>query len=107
VPTIKLRKDDRVQVMAGKDAGKEGRIVKVFIDKGKVMVEGVNRVKRHEKVRQSRAGAMQGGIVEKEAPVDISNVQLICGACSKPTRIGYRFDDANKIRICRKCGADL
>jgi large subunit ribosomal protein L24 len=101
---VKIKKGDRVKVIAGKDVGKDGVIMRVLPDKDKVIVEGVNIAKKHQ--RQTRA-TMQGGIIDKDMPIHASNVALICGSCGA-TRLGYRFDDAgNKIRICRKCKADV
>jgi large subunit ribosomal protein L24 len=101
---VKLKKGDRVKVIAGKDIGKDGVIMRVIPEKNKVIVEGVNIAKKHQ--RPTRV-TMQGGIIDKDMPINASNVALICGSCGA-TRIGYRFDDAgNKIRICRKCKGDL
>jgi large subunit ribosomal protein L24 len=101
---VKLKKGDRVKVIAGKDIGKDGVIMRVLPEKNKVIVEGVNIAKKHQ--RPTRA-TMQGGIIDKDMPLNASNVALICGSCGA-TRIGYRFDDAGKkIRICRKCKGDL
>ena len=101
---MKLKKGDRVKVIAGKDIGKDGVIMRVIPEKNKVIVEGVNIAKKHQ--RPTR-GTMQGGIIDKDMPIHASNVALICGNCGA-TRAGYRFDDAGKkIRICRKCQGDL
>jgi len=101
---MKLRKGDRVRVLTGKDRGDEGEIMRVFPEKGKVIVEGVNVAKKHQ--RAARA-TMQAGIIDKDMPMQASNVALICPSCG-PTRIGYRFDERhNKVRICRKCGGDV
>ena len=101
---MKLKKGDRVRVIAGKDLGKDGVIMRVIPDKNKVIVEGVNIAKKHQ--RPTRA-TMQGGIIDKDMPLDASNVALICGSCGA-TRVGYRIDDAGKkIRVCRKCQGDL
>ena len=101
---MKLKKGDRVKVIAGKDVGKDGVIMRVLPEKNKVIVEGVNIAKKHQ--RATRA-TMQGGIIDKDMPIHASNVALICGSCGA-TRLGYRFDDAGKkIRICRKCKADV
>ncbi len=98
---MKLKKNDYVQVMTGKDAGKKGRIMGVNPDTGRALVEGVNYVKRHTKPgRVDR----QGGIVQKEMPVDVSNLQYYCLKCNKPARVGFRFVSDNKVRICKKCG---
>lgn len=103
-----IRRNDRVEVLTGKDAGKQGRVIAVHRDKNKVLVEGVNRVKRHEKVRPARGrGGQQGGIVTKELPVDISNVALICRN-DGPTRVAFRTEpDGSKVRVCKKCESEL
>jgi large subunit ribosomal protein L24 len=101
---MKLKTGDKVMVIAGKDAGKESRIARVYPHKGKVLVEGVNTAKRHTKPTGS---TMQGGIIDRDMPIDVSNVMIICEKCG-PTRIGHRFDDKGaKHRTCRKCGGDL
>lgn len=104
----KIRKGDRVHVLTGKDAGKDGRVIAVHPAVGRVTVEGVNRVKRHEKVRPSaRGGGQEGGIVTKELPVNLSNVTLICHNCG-PTRVGFSVTgDGTKIRVCRGCEGEL
>ena len=104
---MKLKKGDRVRVRSGKDRGKEGEIMRVLPDKKKVIVDGVNVAKRHQ--RATRA-TMQGGIIDKDLPVHASSVAIICST-DGPTRVGYRFEDTGvgrrKIRICKKCGGDL
>lgn len=96
-----VKKDDLVQVIAGKEKGKSGKVVRVLPERGQVMVESLNVVKRH--TRPTRGGA-QGGIVEKEAPLDASNVQILCKACNKPARTGIRvLEDGSKVRFCKKC----
>lgn len=101
----KIRKGDRVGVLTGKDAGKQGRVIAVFPGDGKVLVEGINRVKRHEKVRPSRGrGGQEGGIVTKELPVDLSNVAIVCGTCGAPRRVGFKIEeDGTRSRVCKKC----
>jgi large subunit ribosomal protein L24 len=105
---MKLRKGDEVVVLAGKDIGKRGTITHVLPDRDKVIVTstaGINVVKRHTK---PKGATIQGGIIDKEMPIDASNVGLVCGSCHKATRIGYRFDDdGKKIRICRKCDGKI
>ena len=102
---MKLKKGDRVRVIAGKDLGKDGVIMRVIPEKNKVIVEGVNIAKKHQ--RPTRA-TMQGGIIDKDMPMPVSSVAIVCGACGEATRVGYRFDDQGaKVRICRKCGADI
>lgn len=100
---MKLREGDRVMVISGKDAGKESRIARVFPKKDKIIVEGVNTAKKHQK---PRGQTMQGGIIDKDMPIHVSNVMIICDDCG-PTRIGYRIDETGKHRICRKCGGEL
>lgn len=105
---MKVRKGDRVVVIAGRDAGREGTVIAAYPDRQRVLVEGVNMVKRHTKVRQGMSGAMEGGIVQSEAPIHISNVQLVDPATKKPTRVGYRFDgDGAKVRVARGSGRDI
>ena len=104
---MKIKKGDTVVVIAGKDKGAKGKVIAAFPRQDKVLVEGVNRVKRHERIRQTQRGSKTGGIVTQEAPVHISNVQIVDSE-GKPTRIGYRFDDAGqKIRVARSTGKDL
>ena len=101
---MKLKKGDRVRVLSGKDVGKEGEITRVLPERDRVIVDGVNVAKRHQ--RATRA-TMQGGIIDKDMPIHVSNVAIVCSACG-PSRIGYRFDgDGTKVRVCRKCGKDL
>ncbi|MEZ4598431.1 MAG: 50S ribosomal protein L24 [Syntrophotaleaceae bacterium] len=98
---LHVKKDDMVKVIAGKEKGKTGRVTRIFADKGRIVVENLNMVKRH--TRPSRANA-QGGIVEKEAPLNASNVLLLCGSCNQATRTGMRFlEDGSKVRFCKKC----
>ena len=102
---VKIRRDDNVEIIAGKDKGKRGTVVRVFEknNKVRVIVSGANLVKKAIK-RRSQQDA--GGIAEVEAPLDISNVALVCKKCG-PTRIGYKLDGDKKIRVCRKCGETL
>ena len=101
---MKLKTGDKVMVIAGKDAGKESRISRVLPKAGKVLVAGVNTAKRHTK---PTGQTMQGGIIDKDMPIDVSNLMIVCDECG-PTRIGHRFDDDDvKHRVCVKCGVDL
>ncbi|MDA8343294.1 MAG: 50S ribosomal protein L24 [Actinomycetota bacterium] len=101
---MRIRKGDRVQVLTGKDRGKRGEIARVFPAKGKVIVEGIHVAKRHAKPTNA---TMQGGIIDKFMPLAASSVAIVCSSCG-PTRIGVRIDDqGRKLRVCRKCGADL
>ena len=102
---MKVRKGDRVQVLAGKDRGREGEISRVIPGRNKVIVEGMNVAKRHQKATRD---TMQGGIIDKSMPIDASNVAVISPADGKPTRVGYRrTEEGQKVRICRRTGADL
>jgi len=97
-----IKKSDKVIVLAGKEQGKIGNVLKVDAVKGRAIVEKVNMVKRH-----SRTGSKgsKGGIIEKEAPIHISNLMLICNKCAEPTRIGTRIlEDQSRVRVCKKCG---
>ena len=100
----KIRKGDRVVVLSGKDRGREGVVSAVFPAKGTLLVDGVNVVRKHRKPNQ--AGVMQGGIIDKDMPIDASNVMIVCEECG-PTKIGQRFDERGKHRMCRRCGGDL
>ncbi len=101
----KIKKDDIVVVIAGKDKGKRGRVLRVFRDKGKVLVEGVNKAKKH--VRRI-SEELPGGIVEVEMPMDISNVMLYCEECKRGVRVGFRINpDGSKVRVCKICGSTL
>ena len=97
-----IRKNDNVVVITGKDRGKKGRVLKVLPEKNRLIVEGVNFIKRHTKPNPGRN--VKGGIVQREAALHASNVQLVCPECSEPTRIGRKvLGDGRKVRICRKC----
>ncbi|MBK9179610.1 MAG: 50S ribosomal protein L24 [Acidimicrobiales bacterium] len=101
---MKIRKGDRVRVLTGKDRGKEGTVMRALPAERKVIVDGVNVAKKHQKAKQA---TMQGGIIDKDMPLPVANVAIVCSSCG-PTRIGYRFDAAgDKVRVCRKCGGDL
>ncbi|NNF09735.1 MAG: 50S ribosomal protein L24 [Acidimicrobiia bacterium] len=101
---MKLKSGDTVRVMTGKDAGKEAKIAKVLPKKNKIIVEGVATARRHER---PRGQTMQGGIIDKDMPIDASNVQIVCST-DGPTRIGTRVnDDGTKQRVCVKCGEKL
>lgn len=107
----RIRKDDRVAVTTGKDRGKEGRVVKVFTDRDRVLVEGVNYVKKHQRLQQTARGVQEGGIIETEAPIHLSNVMPICPSCDRPTRVGFEEVEAgdrrSKTRVCRRCGGQF
>jgi len=104
---MKIKKGDTVVVIAGKDKGAKGKVIAAFPRRDKVLVEGVNRMKKHEKIRTTQRGSKTGGIVTQEAPIHISNVQIVDSE-GKPTRIGFRRDEnGQKVRIARSTGKDL
>jgi large subunit ribosomal protein L24 len=97
-----IKKNDKVIILSGKEQGKIGNVLKVDSEKERVIVEKINVVKRHSKPSAANA---QGGIIEKEAPIHISNLMIICNKCAEPTKVGKRIlDDGSKVRICKKCG---
>jgi len=102
---MKIRKNDTVIVIVGKDRGKTGKVRFAYPKDKRLLVEGVNFIKRHMRaVRQAR----QAGIIEREAPIPVSNVMLLCSKCNHPTRVGFRFlADGKKVRICHACGEVL
>lgn len=98
---LRVKKEDTVLVIAGKEKGKKGRVLAVLPSKEGVIVEKINIIKRHMKPNRKYT---QGGIIEKEAPIHISNVMLLCPKCNKPTRIGNKIlDGGKKVRVCKKC----
>ena len=99
----KIKRDDTVQVLAGKDRGKTGKVRRVLPDKGKAIVADINVVKRHQK--PGRAGARQAGIIDLEAPIHLSNLAVVCPKCGKATRVGRRIlEDGTRARYCKRCG---
>jgi large subunit ribosomal protein L24 len=98
---VAIRRNDNVVVTAGRDRGKRGRVLKVVPDRNRLVVEGVNIIKRHTRPNPQRN--IKGGIVEREGSLHVSNVQLVCPACGKPTRIGHSTQGDRKVRVCRKC----
>jgi large subunit ribosomal protein L24 len=106
---MKIKKNDHVIVIAGRDKGRTGLVIAAYPEKGKVLVQGVNVVKKNKKVTyQGRRGAKEGGITHEEAPIDVSNVQLADPESKKAVRVGYRIDeDGNKIRVARPSGRDI
>ena len=98
---MKIRKNDNVLVVAGKDKGKKGKVRFAHPEDNLVLVEGINFIKKHSK---ARGQVKQAGIIDLEAPIQVSNVRLICGKCNKPARVGFTFlEDGRKVRICRSC----
>lgn len=101
---MKIKKGDKVKILSGKDAGKTGKVDRVFVKKGEVLIEGLNLYKRHQK---PAGEGKQGGIVSLSRPFSVSEVALICAKCGIMTRIGYQIIGKDKIRICRKCKAQI
>ncbi len=101
---MNIKKGDTVYVITGKDKGKSGKVSAVYSDKNKVLIENVNIVTKHQKPKSQQD---KGGIVKKPAPIDGSNVMVVCPVCGKATRIAHKEIDGKKARICKKCGASL
>jgi large subunit ribosomal protein L24 len=97
-----IRRGDTVAVMAGKERGKRGKVLRIFRDSGRVLVEKINMIKRHQRPTQK---LRQGGIIERENPLALSNVLVVCGRCDRPVRTGIKvLADGRKLRVCRRCG---
>lgn len=104
---MKVKKGDTVLVIAGKDKGAKGKVIQAYPDRNRVLVEGINRIKKHTKVSTTQRGAKSGGIVTQEAAIHISNVMVVDGD-NKPTRVGKRVDDEGRnVRVARRTGKDL
>jgi large subunit ribosomal protein L24 len=102
---MRIRKGDRVRVLTGKDRGKEGEVSRAIPAERRVIVDGINVAKKHQ--RPTRA-TMQGGIIDKDMPIPVANVAVLCPICGKPTRVGFRVEgDGTKLRICKKCDGIL
>ena len=102
---LKIKKGDRVQVLTGKDRGKTGTVTRSLPTVGKLIVDGVNVAKKHQKATKA---TMQGGIIDKDMPLPVANVALLCPTCGKATRVGYKIDgDGTKVRVCKKCGGEM
>ena len=103
MPKMSVKKGDKVQVISGKDKGKQGTVLRALPQEGKVVVEGVAIVKKAQRPTQQN---QRGGIVQKEAAIDVSNVMLVCPSGGQPTRVGHEHDDnGDPVRVCKKCGA--
>ncbi|RIK11476.1 MAG: 50S ribosomal protein L24 [Acidobacteria bacterium] len=100
---MKIRKGDKVRVVTGKDRGAEGHVMRALPRENKVIVEGVNMAKKHQRPTRT---TMQGGVIDKDMPIHVSNVMILCSNCG-PVRIGYQMTDVGKIRVCRKCGDEI
>lgn len=102
---LSVKKNDTVMVITGEEKGKKGRVLAVLTGEGKLLVERLNLIKKHMKPSRKYS---QGGIIEKEAPIQLSNVMLVCAKCDKPTRIGQKvLESGSKVRMCKKCGEVL
>jgi len=100
---MKIRKGDTVLIISGKDRGRKGKVLKVFPKENRILVEGINLRKKHQRPRRS---GEKGQIVEMPAPISISNLKLICPKCGKATKVGYKIVERQKFRICKKCGQE-
>jgi len=101
---LNIKRDDTVVVISGKDKGKQGKVMKAFPEKGRVIVQNANMITRHTKPRRQ---GEQGGRIQKEGTIDASNVMLVCPKCNKATRVGHAFEGDKKVRVCKKCGKNI
>jgi large subunit ribosomal protein L24 len=102
---LKIRKGDRVRVLSGKDRGKEGEVMRALPREGRVIVDGVNVARKSQRPTRT---TQQGGIIDKDMPIQVSNVALVCPSCGKPTRVGFKVDaSGGKVRVCKKCGGEI
>ncbi|XOB40422.1 MAG: 50S ribosomal protein L24 [Candidatus Nealsonbacteria bacterium] len=101
---MKIKKGDTILIISGKYRGKKGKILKAFPKQGRIMIEGINLVKKHQKPKKT---GEKGQIIEIPAPMDVSNVKLICPKCTKATRVAYKIINDRKYRICKKCGKEV
>lgn len=106
---LKIRKGDTVEVISGKeiDKGKRGEVIKVLPDEHRIVISGVNIRKKHQRQVQAQGRTLKPGIIEFEAPLDISNVMFVCPKCDEPTRLGIRREDGEVQRVCKNCGAEF
>ncbi len=106
MPRVHIKKNDTVYVLSGKDQGKTGKVLKVFLDKSRAVVEGLNYIQKHTKPNPQKN--VKGGILPKESPVHISNLMVICKRCNKHARVGFTvMQDGRKVRVCKKCNEPL
>ncbi len=103
--SLNIQRNDTVEVISGSDRGKKGRVLRVFPDESRLLVEHVRVVKKH--LRQNPQRRIQGGIAEQEAPVHVSNVMLVCPSCNQPTRVAHKFEGDLKVRVCKRCGGTI
>lgn len=103
---LHIKKDDEVLILGGRDRGKTGKVLRLFPSKNRAVVENINMVKRHTRPNPQRN--IKGGIVERESPIHLSNLMVVCRECGKPTRVGYSsLLDGKKVRVCKKCGGTI
>jgi large subunit ribosomal protein L24 len=104
----RIKKGDTVKVIAGKELGQQGIVLRILTKEDRVVVESLNLVKRHQRAQQAGNRQVQGGIVEKEAPLHLSNVMLVCTQCKQGTRVGFRInEEGRKVRVCKHCKQDI
>lgn len=103
---LHIKKNDQVIVLSGKSRNKQGKVLRVFPKRGRAVVENINFIKRHTRPNPQRN--VKGGLVEREAPIPLSNLQVVCGECGKPTRVGVSvLSDGSRVRVCKKCGGTI
>jgi large subunit ribosomal protein L24 len=103
-----IRRNDTVMVLSGKDRGKQGQVREILVKKGRVVVDGVNMMKKHQRPTQQGGVPVPGSVVTREAPLHVSNVMVVCKECGKASRTGRRVrTDGVKVRVCKRCGADI
>jgi large subunit ribosomal protein L24 len=102
MPRVHIKKNDMVYVLTGKDKGKTGKVLKVFVDKNRAVVEGINNIQKHTRPDPQRN--IKGGILPKESPIHLSNLKVVCKRCDKHVRVGFNvMSDGRKVRVCRSC----
>jgi large subunit ribosomal protein L24 len=101
---MKLKKGDTVQILKGKDRGKSGKVLRVLPEANRVLVDGLNLIKKHRKPKRQ---GEKGETITLPRPLQVSNVMLLCPSCQRPTRVGYRFDSEKKVRFCKRCAATI
>ena len=101
---MKIHKGDTVLIISGKDRGKKGKVLRAFPRERKILVEGVNLIRKHQRPRKE---GEKGQIIQLPKPIDVSNAKLICPKCGKPTRVGYKIAEKQKFRVCKKCGQEI
>jgi large subunit ribosomal protein L24 len=108
IAVFRVKRGDTVEVILGEERGARGVVQRVYPDKNRVVIQGINIVKKHQRPVQAGRGQVRAGIIEFEAPVHLSNVMLVCPACGERTRVGYsESEDGTRVRICKQCGADI